>query len=1020
MNSLQDDKKKLNITIFFIILATLFVTYIINNKGYMNKTTDRLYFSITEFGLPGNSATIGNNSDICYAGVPEKFMTVTYNNGKFFYEINRSDSCMYLKINGKNENLHEIDKKDTIYVLGLQLTGEAIFDMLKGFDNEHFMLKDVLIDKIDPDTLMAIENGDKYFETFIIREKKDKKLNEFIDKLRGKEKNEYSLIILDNTTKISGIGYKKSGEIDAKDGIKIQFFNMRKWTLKTENSFWDKILFWNKPKSYFTHNKVRYYFAKPAQMFTEWGAGHILIKGEENNLKIKFPKAITTTIPIEKFRDKEKIYETGIFLKQTLRSYPVPNDFYIPAFSDAMSEYVCELTEIIDNKIIFQDKSGRDTVIVNTEVDFFPKIEIKNNQNLEIGTINYKTKILNKNFYKVKHKALFRVMFILTIILFFSFPKSGDIYTKKYRATPLYICGMFVLFWFFLNQKLIIAEKLTFTYPYFEKMYPVTYLTTLFAIFALFLMICLVNKYYLTGENFKSQYRWRFIFACGDKLHCSTKYESTKFFYWGNIVISVIIFVFCLYVISKVKPYFLDPIWSSYREDDFFITIFSQKVLNPFSKAMNDNHFTVFFINGILLIPIMFLFCFNWKLIPKKIFFAVQKLKQIILTKFQNCKKIIKMITCLTSFIKKISFTIQKLKQIILTKFQNKKIITYVTIIILLIVSVGIVAVIPGNFSTVIAVLILLVLLSKTMHTLIEAYYNKSDFYKKWEWCIFGSTIFICCFVFIGMLGDFGFFIYLFGMLTTWILLVASAPKYDRAKGDGFESLFSKRMIKGIAAALVIAVPIVIFVLKNSSDPEQVDYGRNTRRIQNCIMPENVKKAGYSYSESDMQWMELLRWYAEKVKTGRGKNNDIYGEENSFHQLVDSGQSPVILNDVAVPVVYIGPLRGYAWFGLLFGIATMAFLVYFFTIGDTWRNLKIVKDGEKDDHFIITRRSVGRLLAANIWIFTTLYLFLSYYWGGFSVPFTGRLIPGYGIDAVGESLEIIILFTFMCALCKRK
>jgi hypothetical protein len=186
-------------------------------------------------------------------------------------------------------------------------------------------------------------------------------------------------------------------------------------------------------------------------------------------------------------------------------------------------------------------------------------------------------------------------------------------------------------------------------------------------------------------------------------------------------------------------------------------------------------------------------------------------------------------------------------------------------------------------------------------------------------------------------------------------------------------------------------------------------------------MPERVKEAGYLYTESDMQWMEIMRHYAEKVEKGRGDNYDIYGEDNNFHQLVSSGQSPVILNDVCVPGVYLGSLRGYGWLGLLFGVLALGILVYWFSIGDTWRNDKWdVENGdlEKKPPFEITQRSIGRLLAGNLWIFVTLYLLWSYYWGDFiiNMPFTGRLIPGFGVDAVGEALEIIVLFAFMCAL----
>jgi hypothetical protein len=47
-----------------------------------------------------------------------------------------------------------------------------------------------------------------------------------------------------------------------------------------------------------------------------------------------------------------------------------------------------------------------------------------------------------------------------------------------------------------------------------------------------------------------------------------------------------------------------------------------------------------------------------------------------------------------------------------------------------------------------------------------------------------------------------------------------------------------------------------------------------------------------------------------------------------------------------------------------------------------------------------------------MWVGTSLYIYLSYIdW----LPFTGRLNPGLGVDAVGEALETAILLAFMAA-----
>jgi hypothetical protein len=48
-----------------------------------------------------------------------------------------------------------------------------------------------------------------------------------------------------------------------------------------------------------------------------------------------------------------------------------------------------------------------------------------------------------------------------------------------------------------------------------------------------------------------------------------------------------------------------------------------------------------------------------------------------------------------------------------------------------------------------------------------------------------------------------------------------------------------------------------------------------------------------------------------------------------------------------------------------------------------------------------------------MWVGTSLYIYLSYIdW----LPFTGRLNPGLGVDAVGEALETAILLAFMASV----
>jgi len=969
-------------------VATILATISIVWFGYIHATNDRLYFSITQFDLPNsNDFTIGENSDVCFKGIPEKYMTVSYDKGAYSYKINDTDRCLYYKINNENINLHEIGKESIITISTTPVTGDSIYSKIKNFDNEYYMLKDLF-----PEICNSTNNSEFEFNSFI-----------------QKKGNIYKLVILDKYTKINGDGYCYSKTLDPGTDLKIQFFKMNNWSVKKQEKNWlDYMRFWNN-KNYYSDN-IRTYFAKPVQVFTDWGAGHILIKRNDSHFSVTFPKAITTTIPIDGITkatgDSSK---TGVYLKQMLKSYyPLPTDFYIPAFSNALSEYVCELSGVKNNNLIFQESEKKDTLLLSTSGSFIPKINAENQQ-LVAGGITYKTRVLNKVFYWSKHWVLAAIWFVLGVILFLSFPESGGgPKAEKVQDMRWYILGMFTLFWFFLNQKLLIAEKLTFTYPYFENIYPVAYLTTLFSLFTMFLLIIVKNRSFLNNTSLKYITIKKGLFSTTKKdIQLKISYN----WIW-KFIISIFIIIICVKAYNGITESFVSPIWNSYLKEEI-------SFLHPFSNSIKDNHFSVFELVGCLLFVLILIFNFNF--LEKTIIWVEKKFSLTVnmKLKFQNIKM----------------------------KLQNIKLIYRIIIIGIIIgIIVGICVFVLGeNYSTALAVLILLIILSQLMEKLaptipapderykwkkflfwefncqenpkyepsegknfcgistnLEWYKTNLLTHKLWPWIV-GTLAFVCSFVSIGI-SDFGFFINVFGIAATWIFLIFCCSKVDSGVGNNTSLIILKwNFGLGLILGILVIYFVVVGIFNLYSNTEKIDYSRESRRIQNCISSNEVKNAGYLYSESDMQWMEVMRHYAEKVETGRGDDYDIYSEENNFHQLVSTGQSPVILNDVGIPGVYLASMRGWGWFGLLFGVLALGFFVYLFSIGDTWRQ------GE----FTINRQLIGQLLACNLWIGVTLYLLASYYW---IVPFTGRLIPGFGVDAVGEALEIIVLFAFMCTL----
>ena len=70
-----------------------------------------------------------------------------------------------------------------------------------------------------------------------------------------------------------------------------------------------------------------------------------------------------------------------------------------------------------------------------------------------------------------------------------------------------------------------------------------------------------------------------------------------------------------------------------------------------------------------------------------------------------------------------------------------------------------------------------------------------------------------------------------------------------------------------------------------------------------------------------------------------------------------------------------------------------------------------------DNDSRLTRAMQWRLLAMMMWVGTSFYIYLSYVG---KLPFTGRLNPGCGVDAVGEALETAFLLAFMAAVTCRE
>ncbi len=964
----------------FVIACISYLNATKSSLGHEKK--DRLYFSLTDFSFPiDGGISIGDYSDICFKDVSHDFMRIQYNQStkNYSYAITppQEGKYVYYKVNDVNPNLYEFTSATELIFNKKNYSYEAIISLLQGFDNEYYMLSDVIavLDStwLSSDTYKKIAKGEKFVGSFIYKENTRGKL-EFWKMPVYK----YRICILDEFTEIRENeneclwNYSHPNTAIVNDAlnngesIKVQFFKMTSWTTEKQNEE-------------YLNDGVRNYYAKPVQLFTEWGAGHIKVscKDSEKNIHtVTFPKALTTTFFVDGIQDKIEQSEAGVYLKQMLNTYPIATDFYVPPFSIALSEYICELKVRDDSvALVFQNTDKRDSINVANCIRITPELP-QAKQTLAKGSITYRSRILNSAFYLSNYWMLAALYILLCLILCYVLPEGEEIHHDR-RGIRYYVIMLFTMFWFYLNQKLYIAEKLSFTYPYFEKIYPITYLTTIFSLSALFLLIILTNRSYI-GES-----------KCWNVV-VKNKIRYVDFNGISMWVTCAIILFFSGYAVYKMWE-FIQPIWNGY------IFIEQTKIWNIFewldNSLLNDNHFTVPLILGVGLVVLLFLFIilFSKSKLARCILYIISKLVQCVLWCEKNLK--IWYINNLIPWKNSTNRFLRCAYWIFIIVF----IIVLVVSLVMLMVSIGLLLKLLGNFGTTIAVLLLICVLSRFLKWTI-------NWTWKPEWLRYLLIFPIsACFLCIGFFADNGFFTNIVGILFVCFLVIYVVSDSIVAEREKKIPKFGLTLLVGIAICISI-----FFVVVYNANPAEVDYDRRSRRINIVLAEEQVREAGYSYTESDMQWMDLMHYYVEKAFSPNTDNTDIYDADNGFHSLIATGQSPVVLNDVSMPAAYFGPLKLRGFISFIWGLFVIGVLIVWFNffVSHKKSNGEIVID-DFDTY------RIGRIIAGCLWIGVSIYIFVSY---TLLIPFTGRLIPGFGVDAVGEALEILVLFTFMCKL----
>lgn len=908
----------------------------------LNHIEKKFVLSIDNFELNKTTLTIGNNSDVAIKAVPHDYMKIIYhdNDQGFEWLIDSGrDSLCYFQINGKNPNTHKISNTSKIKLSGLggsitslEFDGDSIIKCVKQYkDTQYFLLRNVL---------SVI--GDNTHQTL--------KDNKNITSLIYKKDDVVSIVILDAYTSIDGIQYAYHGSTNdltpnRKGLFKIQFFAVRDLFVKYDQV--DKKMF---------HIGDLNYIVKPVLQTTEWGAGHILVSYSGNNkMKVLFPKGIMYVEDFDVLQNIATNHSGLITMKQQSNMQPLSDNIYLPQFSSALNYDICSLELATKNTYILSNCN--DSIAVNSKLHMVPTfdrtelISGANKIGIRYGVLDW------KYILSIIVVPALMLLIIISIHLFLMQKKQIRQIRKSTNQSILYssyFVSIASIAFVYCIGKIMIAIKLSYTYPYFEKLTGIISVSTSLMLLLFYLISLLLNIDFITDtvkRPLNSIAKLRLFTPC---------------------ITGILGLLLCLYGLKSLDEGINLGAKTSYFADEWF-TFRIDKWMDL--AGINDTHRSVVYI--------LFLACL-----------IVSTL--LLLQAWISCSKKRRNI----NFVEEVDkWTILKLRWDD-SSHNNWKcivlhVVTYlinnVLIVALLLFLIGF---IPGNFTTAFITVISVWGLARALTNIDPKEGAVANILEM----ILSSIIIII----VAFIPDHGYLTNYFGFIAAVLMFYMLMQKSNLSVALSKEERRRKeREIKwipriGLIAAIFLF--LIPFIYNKYNNPEKVDYNRSSRRFMLASQFEQYHKSGYRYADSDVEFMKILYHYMGN----RDGGDPLSNEKHQLHPSISTGQSPVILNDVSLPSSFFGAYGKGAYF-VYFGLILLLFyVVTTYTLTGSADKIAVSFD----------RYSQWRLLAMLMWIGTTLYLFLSYCG---VLPFTGRLNPGYGVDAVGEALESAFLLAFMTA-----
>lgn len=973
-----------------VVAAVLLLIVVLTFVWMVSSIEHKLVFIIDDIELRQTaSLTIGRNSDICFRNVPDNYLRITPEGRGFRWEVNSlyHDSLQYFKVNNVNPNKHVIRNDESQHITvtlsdqeketKLTMTGADVWRTWKDFKEQ----QDVLLRHFATYYLLAHEGADSLM---LFHQMQQRTVRSFFER-RGKE---LSLIILDEHTQLSEngntIGYVRNGVVKGEDEqghrCKVQFFSVSDYCYM--NSYPDR--------HHFQINGVNYAM-KPTVKLTEWGAGHVMVENNDGRLTVRYPRPITFVGSVDSLRKKSAESSMMITLKQDNNAFPAKSDLYLPAFSNAINFDLCHIEFFHhDDSLVIRDNSYQSIAVENPHTTFLPfaLIPALKKMTLQSGndTLHGRVGFINGSFIMSYLWLPLMVLCMLLILIWFR-PVS-ELRLSNKACTPLYNPAHIKHFPSFLTMlllvcmaycicKSLIALKLSYTYPYFEKITGIIPLSTAMTMLLFFSISMLINSqlrhYARQKSTVKATFSW---------LLCMLLTVSLAFVFFRIIDKDINQGVILSYFHSEV--YQILP-WRWLTE-----------------YGINDTHrsvvYALFFAEATVLLMWLTLDLF-WE--------PVNRIYRKIADGYQRFASRMTVLTVdwMNTVMARIpSFSVKKKRNRHADGHRSRGFLIDAFVIALrtlfpghfiLLLMLAFIGSKFGNFGTAFITLIVIFGLTRA---LTQVSISESMVPRHTVLC----EMFIISMVYIlaAMVGDQGYLTNYLGFvmcMVCFFFIMKRPVTYAQNKQT------EKSWVNKLLVVLLIIIVILPFICSHLFSAEKVNYGRMARRVMLYSNFDDLQRSGYRYSESDAEFMVIMSHYMQK-----GEMNDPLSNDDHFlHASVSSGQSPVVLNDLSVPVAFFGS----------YGVARASIVYVLLLFILIWLVLQFSLSYADSRDPRLTSAMQWRLLAMFMWVGTSFYIYLSYI---DRLPFTGRLNPGYGVDAVGEALETAILLAFMSAVTCRK